>query len=248
MPQLPPQLLVGLRAQLVTQDQVTHDYSTTTDYTFDCKELKEIAAFSRAIHNNSLDTTTQLLECYLIVLHLYNFHVLSHTRLSVLPPFQDCIQYTKMVQVSQDFVYYKNMASNQSKYTYILYFILTRHFILLFYSEAKCYTEQIKNRTVIFYQQAYKQLWIVSLVALLATNLVFTLKTGYSNPFSLTYEAILSDPALSAQSETNSDQSAATSASSAAEQVPPDPEHLQSTTGPTQDTSMAADDVLTQDY
>ena len=53
---------------------------------------------------------------------------------------------------------------------------------------------------------------------------------------------------LSAQSETNSDQSTVTSASSATEQVPPNPEHLQSTVGPTQDTSMAADNVLTQDY
>ena len=87
MPQLPPQLLVRPRAQPVTQDWVTYDYSTTTDYTFDCEELKEIAAFSRAIHNNSLNVTIQLLEYYLIVLHLYNFHVLSHTRLSVLPPF-----------------------------------------------------------------------------------------------------------------------------------------------------------------
>ena len=100
MPQLPPQLLVGPRAQLVTQDWVTHDYSTTTDYTFDCEELKEITAFSKAIHNNSLDATTQLSEHYLIVLHLYNFHVPLHTRLSTLPPFQDCIQYTKIVQVS----------------------------------------------------------------------------------------------------------------------------------------------------
>ena len=151
MPQLPLQLLVGPRAQPVTQDWVTHDYSTTTDYTFDCKELKEITAFSRAIHNNSLDTTTQLPECYLIVLHLYNFHVPSHTRLSVLPPFQDCIQYTKMVQVSQDFVYHKNMASNQGKCAYILFYMLTRHFILLLYLGAKCCTEQIKNRTVIFH-------------------------------------------------------------------------------------------------
>ena len=78
------QLLVGLRVQLVTQDQVTHDYSTTTDYVFDCKELKEIATFSRAIHNNSLDTTIQLSECYLIVLHLYNFYILLYTRLSTL--------------------------------------------------------------------------------------------------------------------------------------------------------------------
>ena len=149
--QLPPQLLVGLRAQLVTQDWVTHDYSTTTDYTFNCEELKEIAAFSKAIHNNSLNTTMQLLECYLIVLHLYNFHVPSHTRLSTLPPFQDCIQHAKIVQVSQDFVYHKNMASNQGKYTYILSFILTRHFILLFYLGAKCCTEQIENRTTIFH-------------------------------------------------------------------------------------------------
>ena len=84
MPQLPPQLLVGLRAQLVTQDWVTHNYSTTTNYVFDCKELKEITTFFRVIHNNSLDTTTQLSECYLIVLHLYNFYVPSHTRLSTL--------------------------------------------------------------------------------------------------------------------------------------------------------------------
>ena len=151
MPQLPLQLLVGLRAQLVTQDWVTHDHSTTTDYTFNCEELKEIAAFSKAIHNNSLDTIVQLPKHYLIVLHLYNFHVLSHTRLSTLPLFQDCIQHTKMVQVSQDFVYHKNMASNQGKYTYILYFILTRHFILLFYLGAKCCTEQIENRTAIFH-------------------------------------------------------------------------------------------------
>ena len=48
LPQPPLQLLVGLRAQLVTQDWVTHDYSTTTDYTFNCEELKEIAAFSRS--------------------------------------------------------------------------------------------------------------------------------------------------------------------------------------------------------
>ena len=34
MPQLPPQLLVGLRAQLVTQDWVIHDYSTSTNYVF----------------------------------------------------------------------------------------------------------------------------------------------------------------------------------------------------------------------
>ena len=157
MPQPPLQLLVGPRAQLVTQDWVTHDYSTTTDYTFDCEELKKIAAFSRAIHNNSLDTTMQLLKHYLIVLHLYNFHVPSHTRLSTLPPFQDCIQYVKMVQVSQDFVYHKNMASNQGKCAYILFYMLTRHFILLLYLGAKCCTEQIENRTTIFHQQAYKQ-------------------------------------------------------------------------------------------
>ena len=112
MLQLLSQLLVGLRVQLVTQDWVIHNYSTSTNYVFDCEKLKEIAAFFRAIHNNSLDTTTQLLEQYIIVLHLYNFHVPSHTRLSVLRPFQDCIQYAKIVQVSQDFVYYKNMASN----------------------------------------------------------------------------------------------------------------------------------------
>ena len=158
MPQPPPQLLVGLRVQLVTQDWVTHDYSTTTDYTFNCEELKEIAAFFRAIYNNFLNTTTQLLEHYLIVLHLYNFYVPSHTRLSMLLLFQNCIQYTKIVQVSQDFVYHKNMASNQGKCAYILYFMLTRHFILLFYLGAKCCTEQIKNRTTIFHQQAYKQL------------------------------------------------------------------------------------------
>ena len=100
MPQLPLQLLVGLRVQLVTQDWVTHNYSTTTNYVFDCEELKEIAAFSRAIHNNSLNATAQLLECYLIVLHLYNFYVPSHTRLSTLLLFQNCIQHAKMVQVS----------------------------------------------------------------------------------------------------------------------------------------------------
>ena len=100
MPQPPLQLLVGLRVQPVTQDWVTHNHSTTTDYVFDCKELKEIAAFSRAIHNNSLNATTQLPEHYLIVLCLYNFHVLSHTRLSMLLLFQDCIQHAKMVQVS----------------------------------------------------------------------------------------------------------------------------------------------------
>ena len=151
MPQLSLQLLVGLRVQLVTQDWVTHNYSTTTDYVFDCEEFKKIATFSRAIYNNSLNTTIQLSEHYLIVLHLYNFHVPSHTRLSMLPLFQDCIQHAKIVQVSQDFVYCKNMASNQSKCVYILYFILTRHFILLFYSGAKCCTEQIENRTTVFH-------------------------------------------------------------------------------------------------
>ena len=100
MSQLPLQLLVRLRAQLVTQDWVTHDYSTTTDYTFDCEELKKIATFFKAIHNNSLNATTQLPEHYLIVLHLYNFHVPLHTRLSMLPLFQDWIQYVKIVQVS----------------------------------------------------------------------------------------------------------------------------------------------------
>ena len=75
-----------------------------------------------------------------------------------------------------------------------------------------------------------------------------TLKTGYSNPFSLTYKAILSDPILSAQSKTNSNQSTVTSASSATKQVPPNLEHLQLTAGLTQDTSIAADNVLTQDY
>ena len=75
-----------------------------------------------------------------------------------------------------------------------------------------------------------------------------TLNTGYSNSFLLTYKAILSNPVLFAQSKTNSDQSAATSASSTVEQVPPDLEHLQSTVGLTQDTSMTADNVLTQDY
>ena len=74
------------------------------------------------------------------------------------------------------------------------------------------------------------------------------LETGHSNPFSLTYKAILSDPTLSTQSKTNSNQSAMTSASSATEQVPPNLEHLQSTAGLTQDTSMAVDNVLTQDY
>ena len=151
LPQPFLQLLVGLRAQPVTQDWVTHDYSTTTDYTFDYKELKENAAFFRAIHNNSLNATMQLLECYLIVLCLYNFHVPSHTRLSMLPPFQDCIQYTKIVQVSQDFVYHKNIASNQGKCTYILFYMLTRHFILLLYLGAKCCTKQIENRTTIFH-------------------------------------------------------------------------------------------------
>ena len=220
MPQLPPQLLVGLRAQLVTQDQVTHDYSTTTDYTFDCKELKEIAAFFRAIHNNSLNATTQLSEHYLIVLCLYNFYVLSHTRLSMLPPFQDCIQYTKIVQVFQDFVYYKNMASNQGKCTYILFYMLTRHFILLLYLGAKCCTEQIKNRTTVFYQQAYKQLQIVLQTVLLATNLVFTLKIDYSDIFSLVYKNILLEPLLTTQSNTNPNQSTASSTNSTVKQVP----------------------------
>ena len=87
MPQLPLQLLVGPRVQPVTQDWVTHNYSTSINYVFNCEELKEITAFSKAIHNNSLDTATKLPEQYLIVLHLYNFHVLSHTRLSMLPPF-----------------------------------------------------------------------------------------------------------------------------------------------------------------
>ena len=85
-------------------------------------------------------------------------------------------------------------------------------------------------------------------MALLATNLVSALETSHSNPFSLTYKAILSDPMLSTQSKTNSNQSAATSASSTAEQVPPDLEHLQLTTGPTQDTFMTVNNVLTQDY
>ena len=85
-------------------------------------------------------------------------------------------------------------------------------------------------------------------MALLATNLVSVLKTSYPNPFSLTYKAILSNPVLSAQSETNSNQSAVTSASSAAEQVPPNLEHLQSTVRLTQDTLIAVDNVLTQDY
>ena len=151
MLQPPLQLLVGLRAQPVTQDWVTHNHSTITDYVFDCEELKKITAFSKTIHNNSLDTTTQLPECYLIVLCLYNFYVPSHTRLSTLLLFQDCIQHTKMIQVSQDFVYHKNMASNQGKYTYILYFMLTRHFILLFYLGAKHCTEQIENRTAVFH-------------------------------------------------------------------------------------------------
>ena len=126
--------------------------------------------------------------------------------------------------------------------------MLTRHFILLLYLGAKCCTEQIENRTAVFHQQAYKQPQIVSSVAPLATNLVSALETGHPNPFSLTYKAILSNPTLSTQSKTNSNQSAVTSASSTVEQVPPDPEHLQSTVGPTQDTPIAADNVLTQDY
>ena len=153
-----------------------------------------------------------------------------------------------MVQVSQDFVYHKNMASNQGKCTYILFYMLTRHFILLLYLGAKHYAEQIENRTVIFHQQAYKQPWIVSPIAPLATNLVSALETDHPNPFSLTYKAILSNPTLSTQSKANSNQSAATSASSTVEQVLPNPEHLQLTAGLTQDTFMAVDNILTQDY
>ena len=111
------------------------------------------------------------------------------------------------------------MASNQGKYTYILFYILIRHFILLLYLGAKCYTEQIENGTAIFYQQAYKQLQIVSPVALLATNLVSTLETGHPNPFLLTYKAILSDPTLFTQSKTNSNQSTTTSANSTTEHI-----------------------------
>ena len=75
-----------------------------------------------------------------------------------------------------------------------------------------------------------------------------TLETSYLNPFLLTYKAILSNFILFTQSKTNSNQSTVTSTSSTVKQVPPDSEHLQSTVGPTQDTFITVDNVLTQDY
>ena len=48
----------------------------------------------------------------------------------------------------------------------------------------------------------------------------------YSDIFPLAYKNILLEPLLTTQSDTNSNQSAATSTDSAVEQVPPDLEHL----------------------
>ena len=112
IPQPPPYLLVRLRAQPITQDWMTHNYSTGTNYIFNQDKLKDIVSFSQAVSNNSLNSRTQLPEHYLIVLWLYNYYVPTHTKLSLLPLFQDQIQYKRIVQVSQDFVYCKNIALN----------------------------------------------------------------------------------------------------------------------------------------
>ncbi|EJD04801.1 uncharacterized protein FOMMEDRAFT_153901 [Fomitiporia mediterranea MF3/22] len=227
MPHPPLQLLVGPRAQPITQDWVTHDHSTSTDYVFDREELKEIAAFSRAIHNNSLDPTMQLPERYLIVLRLYNFHVPSHARLSPLPPFQDRVQHAKMIQVSQDFVYRKNMASNQG---------------------AKRRAEQIDNGTAIFHSRNRKRPRIDSQLPSTSTDLTSVLDMSALSSFDTQGITLLPNPPLSAQSDGHSDQSAASSTSSAAEHVQAGQEHVQSTTGPIEDTSMAAENVLAQQY
>ena len=83
---------------------------------------------------------------------------------------------------------------------------------------------------------------------MLATNLVSALEMDHLDIFLLAHRNILLELLLTAQSNTNSNQSATTFTDSTAEQVPPDPEHLQLAVGPTQDTSITVDNVLTQDY
>ena len=77
---------------------------------------------------------------------------------------------------------------------------------------------------------------------------MFTLETSYSNSFLLTYKAILSNPTLFTQSETNSNQSTVTSTSSVTEQVSSNSEHFQLTVRLIQDTFITVDNVLTQDF
>ncbi|EJC97520.1 uncharacterized protein FOMMEDRAFT_163010 [Fomitiporia mediterranea MF3/22] len=169
----------------------------------------------------------QLPECYLIVLHLYNFHVPSHTRLSPLPLFQDCVQHAKMMQVSQDFVYCKNIASNQG---------------------AKHRAEQINNGTAIFHSHNHKRPWIDLQLPSTSTNLTSVLNMSALSSFNTQGITLLPNLLLSAQSDSHSDQSAASSTSSATEHVQARQEHVQSTTGLIEDTSMAAENVLAQQY
>ena len=102
----------------------------------------------------------------------------------------------------------------------MLHYLLVKHFILLFYLGVKCHTKQIKNRTTTFYQQAYKQPWIVPQIALLATNLVLKLQMDQPDIFLLTYKNILLEPLLTTQSNTNPNQSTVFSTNSTVEQVP----------------------------
>ena len=104
--------------------------------------------------------------------------------------------------------------------------MLTRRFILLFYLGAKRRAEQIENGTAIFHQRAYKRPRIVPQTASLATDLASALEMDHPDIFPLAHRNILLEPLLTAQSNTNSNQSAATSTDSAAEQVSPDSEHL----------------------
>ena len=75
-----------------------------------------------------------------------------------------------------------------------------------------------------------------------------TLKINHSDIFPLAYRNILLELLLTTQSNTNSNQSTTTSTNSTVKQVPPNLEHLQLTAEPTQDTSIAVINVLTQDY
>ena len=63
-------------------------------------------------------------------------------------------------------------------------------------------------------------------MASLATDLVPELQMDQLDIFLLTCKNILLEPLLTAQSNTNPNQSAASSTNSAVEQVPPDSEHL----------------------
>ena len=147
-------LLVSLtrfQTRSVDQDWSINYLSVTRNYIFEQERLRETTISFRTTQDTFPDTDTQLLRLHIIVLYEYCSQTHFYLRSDSLLTFQDYNQYTKTVLKSQDSIYCRKSAFNWSKCVYILYYLLVKHFILLFYLGAKCCTKQIENRTTIFH-------------------------------------------------------------------------------------------------